>query len=90
MPTRLSWKRRCSPIFNSSDADPPIVAPVSKEGFAIKRTAVNAVSKGKDISGKFYGGAMPASPGDMTGKEVVLHMISKIAPANKGFDPETG
>ena len=76
--------------FNGSDEDLPIIAPTSKDGFAIKQTTVNAISKGKNISGKFYKGAMPAWPGNMTGKEVVEHMIKHAAKANKGFDAENG
>ncbi|MEP5152620.1 DUF4856 domain-containing protein [Planktotalea sp.] len=76
--------------FDGSDADLPIIAPVSKDGFAIKQTTVNEISSGKNISGKFYEGAMPAWPGNMTGKQVAYHMIKKAAAANKGFDAETG
>lgn len=76
--------------FNGSDGDLPVIAPAGKDGFAIKQATLNEISKGKNIAGKVYDGAMPAWPGDMTGKEVLLHMISKAAQADKGFDPETG
>ena len=76
--------------FNGSDSDLPIIAPASKDGFAIKQKTVNEISKGKNIAGKFYNGAMPAWPGNMTGKDVALHMIKKASMAKKGFDPETG
>lgn len=76
--------------FDGSDADLPIIAPVSKDGFAIKQTTIDEISSGKNISGKFYEGAMPAWPGNMTGKQVAYHMIKRAALANKGFDPETG
>jgi len=76
--------------FNGSDEDLPIIAPVSKDGFAIKQTTVNEISKGKNISGKFYKGAMPAWPGNLNGVEVVEQMISKAAASTKGFDAENG
>lgn len=76
--------------FNGSDEDLEIIAPASKEGFAIKQMMVNDISKGKNIAGKFYDGAMPAWPGNMTGKAVALQMISKAAAANKGFDADNG
>lgn len=76
--------------FNGSDADLEILAPTSKDGFPIKQATVNAISKGKNISGKFYGGAMPAWPGNGTGKDAVLHMIAKAAQSDSGFDAENG
>ncbi|MEO0329931.1 MAG: DUF4856 domain-containing protein [Pseudomonadota bacterium] len=76
--------------FNGSDSDLPIIAPTGKDGFKIKQKTVNEISKGKNISGKFYDGAMPAWPGNMTGKEVALQMIKLAAQSNKGFDAENG
>ncbi|MEM7424829.1 MAG: DUF4856 domain-containing protein, partial [Pseudomonadota bacterium] len=46
--------------------------------------------KGKNISGKFYDGTMPAWPGNMTGKEVIVHMIKHAAKSKKGFDAKHG
>ncbi|MCH2069339.1 DUF4856 domain-containing protein [Shimia sp.] len=77
-------------FFNGSDADLDILAPASKDGYPVKQATVNAISKGKNISGKFYDGAMPAWPGDVTGKEAVLHMIKHAAQSNGGFDAENG
>ena len=51
---------------------------------------MNAISSGKNISGKFYGGAMPAWPGNGTGKDAVLHMIAKAAQSENGYDAENG
>jgi hypothetical protein len=76
--------------FNGSDEDLPILAPKSKDGFKIKQTSLHQISKGKNISGKFYNGAMPAWPGNMSGKEAAYNMISMASKANKGFDAETG
>ncbi|WP_350334360.1 DUF4856 domain-containing protein [Coralliovum pocilloporae] len=76
--------------FNGSDEDLPIIAPAGKDGFAVKQKTLNEISKGKNISGKFYKGAMPAWPGNVTGKEAVLHMIKLAAQSNGGFDAENG
>ncbi|MEM9330623.1 MAG: DUF4856 domain-containing protein [Pseudomonadota bacterium] len=76
--------------FNGSDEDLPIIAPAGKDGFPIKQKTVNEISSGKNISGKFYEGAMPAWPGNKTGKEVVLSMIKHAAKSNGGFDAENG
>jgi hypothetical protein len=76
--------------FNGSDEDLPILAPKSKDGFKIKQTSLHQISKGKNISGKFYNGAMPAWPGNMSGKDAAYNMISMASKANKGFDAETG
>lgn len=76
--------------FEGSKEDLPIVAPKGKDGFKVKQTTLNAISKGKNISGKFYDGAMAAWPGNMTGKEVAMHMIKHAAKSKGGFDPATG
>ena len=76
--------------FNGSDDDLPIIAPKSKDGFKIKQTTLHQISKGKNISGKFYDGAMPAWPGNMSGKDVAYNMIAMAAKSNKGFDADTG
>ena len=46
--------------FTGSEEGLSISAPVSKGDFKIKQTSVDQISKGKNISGKFYDGAMPA------------------------------
>ena len=76
--------------FEGSKKDLPIIAPKGKDGFKIKQKTVNEISKGKNISGKFYDGAVPAWPGNMTGKQVVKHMIKHAAKTKGGFDPKTG
>ena len=73
--------------FNGSDGDLPIIAPAGKDGFPVKQTTVDTISSGKNLSGKFYKGLMPAWPGDMTGAEVATHMIKHAAKSDGGFDP---
>jgi len=76
--------------FNGSDDDLSNHCTKSKDGFKIKQTSLHQISKGKNISGKFYDGAMPAWPGNMSGKDVAYNMIAMAAKSNKGFDADTG
>ncbi len=76
--------------FNGSDEDLTILAPVSKDGFPVKQGTVNEISKGKNISGKFYNGAMTAWPGNQSGVDVALQMITMAAASNQGYDPVNG
>lgn len=76
--------------FNGSDADLEIIAPAGKDGFPVKQKTLNEISKGKNISGKFYKGAMPAWPGNKTGVEVANQMITMAAASNQGYDAVNG
>ena len=76
--------------FQGSDTNLAIVAPASKEGFPIKQSSVNDISKGKNLSGKTYKGVINAWPGQMTGPEVLEFMIEKAATSSGGFDEATG
>ncbi len=76
--------------YNGSDLNLSIVAPQSKDGFAIKQSTLNDISKGKNLSGKTYKGTMNAWPGQMTGKEVLAFMINKAAKVKGGVDTSTG
>ncbi|MEM6657498.1 MAG: DUF4856 domain-containing protein [Pseudomonadota bacterium] len=76
--------------FNGSEEDLEIIAPVSKDGFPVLQKSVNEISKGKNISGKFYNGVMPAWPGNQAGVDVALQMISLAAASNQGYDPVNG
>lgn len=76
--------------FNGSEEDLAIIAPVSKDGFPVKQSTVSEISKGKNISGKFYNGAMPAWPGNKSGVDVALQMIKMAAASEQGYDPVSG
>lgn len=76
--------------FNGSDEELEIIAPVSKDGFPVLQKSVNEISKGKNISGKFYKGAMPAWPGNKSGVDVLLQMISLASKSEGGYDPVNG
>ena len=83
-------KKKMLSYFSSKDAGRKILAPKSNKAFKIKQTAVDQISKKKNLAGKIYKGLVPGWPGNKTGKEVVLHMIDKASSAKKGFDPSTG
>ena len=76
--------------FEGKDAGRAIVAPTSKGAFKIKQTDVDAVSKGKNIAGKTYKGAITGMPGGMTGPDLVKFWIGKAAASEKGFDAQHG
>lgn len=76
--------------FSGKDAGRAIIDPASKEGFKVKQTQVDELSKKKNLAGKTYKGAVNGWPGNMTGPEVIEFMIKKAAATNKGFDPLTG
>jgi len=76
--------------FNGSEEDLAIIAPASKDGFPVKQSTVNEISKGKNISGKFYNGAMTAWPGNQSGVDVALQMIKLAAASEQGYDPVNG
>lgn len=76
--------------FKGSDEDLPIISQTDKEGFDIKQSTVNEISKGKNIVGKTYTGLVPGWPGSMTGAEVIEDMIKRAAKSDGGWDPEHG
>ncbi|MEM9579259.1 MAG: DUF4856 domain-containing protein [Pseudomonadota bacterium] len=76
--------------YAGSDEDLPIVSHKSKDGFAIKQTMLNEISKGKNIAGKTYKGLVPGWPGNMTGGEVMEHLIHHASMSDGGFDAEYG
>ena len=67
-----------------------ILSPKSKDGFPIKQSTVDEISKGKDLRGKTYKGNVPGWPGNMTGPEVIDFMIEKAAASDGGYDPVNG
>lgn len=76
--------------YKGSDLNLSIVAPKSKDGFPVKQTTLNDISKGKNLSGKTYKGTVNAWPGQMTGQEVLEFMIGKAAESKGGLDTSTG
>lgn len=76
--------------YSGKDAGRLIIDPASKEGFKVKQTSVDEISKKKNLSGKTYKGAINGLPGSMTGPEAIEFLIKKAAASNKGFDPVNG
>ena len=83
-------KKKMLSYYAGKGAGRAIVVPKSRKAFKIKQTAVDQISKKKNLAGKTYKGSVPGWPGNKTGKEVILHMIDKASSAKKGFDPSTG
>ncbi|MEM9060861.1 MAG: DUF4856 domain-containing protein [Pseudomonadota bacterium] len=76
--------------YNGKNPDLPIIAPAGKDGFPVKQKVMGDLSGGANLAGKFYNGAMPAWPGDKTGKEVIEHMIRHASVAEGGYDAANG
>lgn len=76
--------------FNGKDPELAIIAPADKNGIDIKQSKMGEISGGANLAGKFYNGAMPAWPGNMTGKDVAMHMIKQAAKSKGGFDAANG
>lgn len=76
--------------YAGKDEGRMILSPKGKDGFPIKQSGVDEISKGKDLKGKTYKGAITGWPGNMTGPEVAEFWIEKASGTSKGFDPLTG
>ncbi len=76
--------------FSGKDAGRSIIDPVSKEGFPVKQSQVDELSKDKNLAGKAYNGAIFGFPGNMTGVEVLEFMLDQASNTATGFDPLTG
>jgi hypothetical protein len=76
--------------FAEKTAGRVIIDPASKDGFPIKQTQVDELSKGKNLAGKTYSGAIFGFPGNMTGVEVLEFMLDQASNTATGFDPLTG
>ena len=79
-----------SSYFYGSDDNLKIIAPASKDGFPVKQTMLNEISKGKNLSGKIYKGVVTGWPNQMTGAEVVDFWMKKASESNGGFDASVG
>lgn len=70
--------------------DLAIVSHKGKDGFPITQTMLNEISSSANLAGKTYDGLVPGWPGNMTGPEVVAHMIRHAARSEGGVDAELG
>ena len=76
--------------FMNKDKGRSIIAPKSKGPFVIQQSAVDELSKGKNLIGKTYKGTISGMPNGMTGSELVEFWIDKASAANKGVDKANG
>ncbi len=76
--------------FNRDGEDLAIVSHKGSDDFPITQTMVNEISSGANLIGKTYGGLVPGYPGNMTGAEVVEHLIKHAAASDGGVDDELG
>ena len=83
-------KARMTAYYAGKDAGRKILAPATKGKFAIRQSAVDGISKGKNLAGKTYKAAVAGMPNGMTGPELVAFWIDKASSANKGFDAANG
>jgi hypothetical protein len=83
-------KDKLMSYYSGSEAGRVIVDPVSKDGFPVKQTMVDELSKGKNLAGKAYKGLVPGWPGNMTGAEVLAFMLEKASATTKGYDAVYG
>jgi hypothetical protein len=85
-----SLKASLMSYFQGKDAGRSILAPVTKGAFVIKQSAVDEISKEKNLAGKTYKAAVVGMPNGMTGPELVAFWIDKASAANKGVDLANG
>jgi hypothetical protein len=76
--------------YAKKDAGRAIIAPKGKAHFPTKQTGVDQISKGKNLSGKTYKGAISGMPNQMTGPDLIKFWIDKASKANKGQDKLNG
>jgi len=76
--TKGSYSEMVS-YYEGSDKNKQIWAPASKDGFPIKQTLLNEISKGTNLSGKTYKGTITAWPNNLTGPEVIDFWMNKAA-----------
>ena len=78
-------KAKMMSYYAGKDAGRTIISPKSKDGFAVKQTKVDQLSKEKNLAGKAYKGVVTGWPGNMTGAEVLAFMIDKASGTEVGI-----
>lgn len=86
----VALKEQMMSYFSGKDEGRAVIDPTTKESFVVKQTGVDQISKGENLKGKVYNGAITGWPGNMTGQEVLEFMINKAAETRGGYDPLTG
>ena len=85
-----SLKAQMMSYYSGKDKNRPIIAPKGNSNFPIFQTNVDQLSKGKNLSGKTYKGAISGMPNQMTGPDLIKFWIGKASSANKGQDQNNG
>ena len=67
-----------------------IIDPVSKDGFKIKQTQIDQLSKGKDLLSSAYDGVITGWPGNPTGQELLQQLVTLAAKTKNAYDPVNG
>lgn len=67
-----------------------ILDPTSKEGFVIKQSQVDELSKGKDLLSSAYDGVITGWPGNPTAQELLQQLVELAANSKQGYDPVNG
>ncbi|MBO22491.1 MAG: DUF4856 domain-containing protein [Rhodospirillaceae bacterium] len=83
-------KAKMLSYYATKDKGRAIIAPKTKGPFAVKQTAVDEISGGKNLTGKTYKGSIAGMPNGMTGQELVEFWIDKASRAKKGVDAANG
>ncbi len=83
-------KAKMMSYFKGKDAGRAVIAPKTKGDFAVKQTAIDDISKKKNLAGKTFKGTVTGMPNGMTGSELVEFWIDKASSANKGVDMANG
>ncbi|MBM6552044.1 DUF4856 domain-containing protein [Marinomonas ostreistagni] len=67
-----------------------IIDPASKDGFAIKQSSIDELSKGKDLLSSAYDGIITGWPGNPTGQELLQQLVEQAGNTKNGYDPVNG
>ena len=83
-------KAQMMSYFAGKDSGRSILSPKTKGPVIVSQTNVDDISKGKNLAGKIFKGAIPGMPNNLSGKELVEFWIHKASMANKGVDIANG
>jgi hypothetical protein len=79
-----------SAYFSSKESGLSILDPVSKDGFPVKQTKIDELSKGKDLLSSAYDGVITGWPGNPTGQELLEQLVELAGKTKEGYDPVNG
>ena len=83
-------KAKMMSYYAGKDAGRPILSPKGNSSFPIMQSAVDQLSKKKNLSGKTYKGTISGMPNQMTGPDLIKFWIGKASNAKKGQDQANG